>query len=124
MVVWAGDFERVRECECDLDRVGDVVGVESALWNEEGDGEETVKSFRSVQRCWCWRLWRISMARDSRGDLVVVVVRRVDIALGVRVDIVWVVLNLRGNALESGFVDSVLLGYMYSSGAVAYLLLR
>src|SRR5690348_7183593 len=69
MVLRAGDFERVRE------RVGDVVGVEVL-----DEGDETVKSFKSVQRCWCWRLWRISMARDSRGDLVVGFERRVDIA--------------------------------------------
>ena len=72
-----GDFERAR------DRVGEVMSVEVS-----DGGEETVKSFKSVQRCWCWRLWRISMAKLSRGDLVVVLARRVEIEEGSVVDMV------------------------------------
>ena len=72
-----GDFERAR------DRVGEVMGIKAS-----DGGEETVKRLRSVQRCWCSRLCRISMARLSRGDFVVVLARRVETDEGSAVDMV------------------------------------
>lgn len=77
MLFRAGDLERARA------RDGEVVGV-LVFEDEDPVGGETVKSLRSFQRCWCWRLWRISIASASRGDLVVAFEVKMEIAEGWR----------------------------------------
>lgn len=59
---------------------------------------------REVQRCWCWRLWRIWIVFAERGvgGVVVVVERRVVRAEGGRGVVVSVVVGLSGCCWDGG----------------------